>query len=1035
VVVQILVQLSGSTVCINEMLSSKLIPILATEVTSNDSVGIWTDVARLLLAVVVYRTDLSKDDVAGTMNILKRMCVSGLGASGLASTPGNVREAASDELIKQCACILAFLSLQVSGDGLFMDMDVIMRAILTSPIANIEMLFEPCATVIYNITCHESAMLLLLKDGLYLNIMIKMMRSAKIQTQEIVTEAIRTMCSSNRCIELLLTMDLLSDLIVIALLRTSSDNIKEVCSEAFLNMLCCPETRMKLLKGDLWWAVMRLARSNNKSILWTCQRILYDLSTTLPAPSSTAGIYIAEDDVIVPLRDNHVLTFIKDIASSKSSMSAGRATSRKASQVKLDEVDIAFIEQCLRCMNNFVYRFNIMHSTNRTAISQSSTASTSPTKSKAVAGGAPVVVASVLPGSLTYCAFVHHEVNAVVSTCTDVLQLSKDMSSVRTALLLLLKLTQDVLRDTVVELISYDIEQVIIGSHPVWSASPHCCVLVTRLLWELTKSSEFTKSVDVMSIVDILCVAYSLGQSERGGSFTGSEIEPVSMAEIISNVAGIILNFINNSNTASLTTSFNGNNSARGGTNTAAGNNDNKKVVKCFLSSPLWGLLVCDCFGISREEAPQMTVSETALELEGLESHRRSIVSAVLTGTANASHVQVPVTSQTKSLVMSLTVHMMSLAIDHPHHIPCSVVRSIITLEHASLNESLRANVKFLISQFSHVCELSIHLLDVGVFGILNYLLKGATSPQTFALSSASPSPSTASNRTTSVADVALFVSSVLTNISMHPSLLHKLVSSTDVNITNVILELLDLALLDSCKNVSLFLYNICMNAELFKHAPINPTFVINTLFKLNKLFPDETDLIKLNKYVVGTVLNSYDLGADVSPLYVQTIFNELHSSGSGSTGSHDSSVPSLCQGLSLISIGSANFPQSPQVLLSAKKSEMAVITLLPESENKWKQIVVRQTKIMERVVGHLSNVDPAVIKTLEHIESFPGAAFEKTLLPFEKIPIDAHVTSLFPTDSEYMQQILNEYNIAEGSSIVSDAVGSASFVDVAKES
>ena len=34
----------------------------------------------------------------------------------------------------------------------------------------------------------------------------------------------------------------------------------QVCSEAFYNLLCHFETRLKLLQKDLWWALMRLTK-------------------------------------------------------------------------------------------------------------------------------------------------------------------------------------------------------------------------------------------------------------------------------------------------------------------------------------------------------------------------------------------------------------------------------------------------------------------------------------------------------------------------------------------------------------------------------------------------------------------------------------------------------------------------------------------------------------------------------------------------------------------------------------------------------
>jgi hypothetical protein len=1129
---QILVQLSGSPVCINEMLSNKLIPILSSEVMLSDSIDIWMDVAHLLLAVVVYRTDLSRDDVVGTLNIVKRMCVaqqihgsqqqqaqqqaqasapvptspvsspgsparkgpggavsagaeakavlaasqsSASNSSSSSSTSSSATGSAnpngvSDELVIQCTTVLSFLSLQLTDDAWYAELDVILRSILTSTsTVNLEQLFDPCATVIYNITCSESSMVLLLKDGLYLNIMIKMMRAAKPHIQEVVSEAIRTLCSSRRCIELLLNMDLLSDLIVIALLRTSSDTIKEVCCQGFFNMLCCSEFRMRLLKGDLWWAVMRLSRSGNKAISWTCQRILYDLSTTV----STS----AEDEVIVPLRDNHVLTFLRDISSAKSvpGTSAGRsATAKNKSSFRSDDVDIAFVEQCLGCMNNFVFRYVAMHAANKSSPAGAGGApgSGSPTKSasKAPAGSALATVQASAPVVTNFAA---HEVNAIVTICTDIVQLSKDIKSVQIALMLLLKLAQDTLRDVVTETIAVDIDQIILNAHSLWGTDVKCCLLVTRIFWELTKSPDFTKAVDVVNIVDAMCVAYNACSDASGDGAAAA----VSMAEIISNVAGVTLNFVcSNLNAASVGGSMGaGAGSSSGATSatsssaaaTASGLDANVKVAKTFLTSQLWGRLVCDCFGVSKLHAAKMVIEERGVGLVGVEAHRRTILT--LPNAADAKHGvvvggsggPVAVSSHAKALVFSVFVHMIGEALDHPANIPCPVVRSLLTLEHAA-TDAMKYNIKYIISKFSHVPELSAHLLDIGVFSLLNYFLKGVTNPAGAGASGSGASSGTANSAAeaaSSEADISMFASSVLANLSLHTNLLPKLVASSDTTVISVINELIDnIGIVDSCKNVSFFFYNVCTNTELFKHSPINPSFVINTLFRMNKQFPEEVELVKLNKYIIGMVLNTYDLGPDVSPVFVQTIFNEMnHGSssssannagisagsvtgpprfGSGSTVSvHDGSVPAIVRTMEFIDIAVASSPKHPQSLLRSKKSDPMPLFMLPDSSTKWNRIIVRQQKIMERVVGHLANVAPAVVKVLESSEAFPGAVFEKTLLKFDKIPLDAQVTDIFPTDEEYMQHVLNEFNALHNSSVSMSDVNSVSVVEALRGS
>ena len=98
-----------------------------------------------------------------------------------------------------------------------------------------------------------------------------------------------------------LLADALSDLIVIALLRTSSMEIKEVCAEAFYNMLCHRDSRLKLLATDIWWAISRLSHHDSNRIQTVCANVLYDLSV---------GAEYTE-----ALRHHHVLSFVRDLTS------------------------------------------------------------------------------------------------------------------------------------------------------------------------------------------------------------------------------------------------------------------------------------------------------------------------------------------------------------------------------------------------------------------------------------------------------------------------------------------------------------------------------------------------------------------------------------------------------------------------------------------------------------------------------------------------------------------------------------------------
>ena len=113
----------------------------------------------------------------------------------------------------------------------------------------------------------------------------------------------RTLCTFERCCELLLDHQLLSDLIVVALLLTSSNEIQNICNEAFCNLFSHTNQHKRLLESDICWAMMNLCRKegNVSSVRKSCGRIFRGLS------------YAAE---YLPLmRKNQMLIFAREMSS------------------------------------------------------------------------------------------------------------------------------------------------------------------------------------------------------------------------------------------------------------------------------------------------------------------------------------------------------------------------------------------------------------------------------------------------------------------------------------------------------------------------------------------------------------------------------------------------------------------------------------------------------------------------------------------------------------------------------------------------
>jgi hypothetical protein len=312
---QILVQMSSSNVCVLELLQQQLITKLEAQIRGVNSAEVWNDVSLVLLAVVAFAAkDLKEEEEISIVRILQIICVPGV----------------PDKVLENCSNVLKYVSVRFAP---YEHLSPVVRSILSIAAAEGDDITENLSNVLYNMTCHTANIAHMLRDSDYVDTMIHIMRNGNLEVQENIAQCMRNFSAHPRCIEILLQTDILSDLIVIALLRTSSEEIKVVCSEAFYNMLCHDATRLRLLQGDLWWAVMRLCRTDSNQVRTTCARALFDLST--------------EAVNCEPLRTHHILSFVKDIISTG---------------------DEGFLQVCLRSVHNLVRQYGPASSAKGTGI-------------------------------------------------------------------------------------------------------------------------------------------------------------------------------------------------------------------------------------------------------------------------------------------------------------------------------------------------------------------------------------------------------------------------------------------------------------------------------------------------------------------------------------------------------------------------------------------------------------------------------------------------------------------------------------------
>jgi hypothetical protein len=276
----VLLILSKYPIFCEELIRNDLIKKIEISVIAHDSSDIWDSVSKIILAIVYELSDkLDSSSICIIVNILKIICT----------------DKSSEKVISQCAVTLAYLSINEIS---LVEIDELVKKVID--LTDSDIVMDAISTLLYNVTCSERNASFLLRDAPYLNIMIRMMRISKPDVQLNTAEGIRSLCSIPKCAELLIKEDLLSDLTVIALLRASSMDIKIVCSEAFYNMLCHSQTRLELLKGDFWWGMMRLCRTDCVAIRKICSKVLFDLSF--------------DKESCLALREHKIFYFIKDIS-------------------------------------------------------------------------------------------------------------------------------------------------------------------------------------------------------------------------------------------------------------------------------------------------------------------------------------------------------------------------------------------------------------------------------------------------------------------------------------------------------------------------------------------------------------------------------------------------------------------------------------------------------------------------------------------------------------------------------------------------
>jgi hypothetical protein len=1000
---QILVQLSSSNVCILELLKMDLITKLESQLKQHAiKCDVWKDISLMLLAIVAYAGEnLTEKDHISIVRILKMTCsptamrqavqayiasfnsnntssmnTPSIGMMGSHMNSNNNNQSNKfdynefanrmttthlEEILENSANILKFISIQFDS---FEEMDPVVRTIIEFGTDN-EEIIENVSHVLYNMTCYERNINLMLNDATYLNVMIRLMRNGKVHIQENIAHAMRTLCSVPKCVELLVNFDILSDLIVIALLRTSSEEIKIICSEAFYNMLTHESTRLKLLQGDLWWALMRLGRTDSEAVRLICVRALADLATPFNPETIALDSKIDEGErgeIIIQksrlqlgrihaLRGHHVLSFMKDLSTASNPDN---------------------LLQCLQVVHNILGQFSELPNS-PTETNSSYSAPKSPgmssknpallaLKQEAFAAATSAKDPTNGGSNSTYAA---HEIIASIRIGADAFHRGTNLKVVRIATLLLLKCSQIKIEGVDSEFLNIDITEILKSTKESWAQHPECRLNVSRLLYELSKSKIFTKSVMLSDLSPIMVSAF--------------EPDTTSL-EVCENILAVLMQFTFSENV----------------------------LPKDIISLPIWPMIVKEALSIdsvivqrsitpvtlsggkkqsisvpsnlvsnanrratnssgSAMQSPPSSSNPNSASGRGRQSmYIRDIVNisnAAMDLSEGGTKGAVPSIFRVQGIALALLAHVIDAQLELAHDVVSpSVIQGLLRpdfIDHAWTKNNIL--IVF------HACSQNTH--SIGPF----------LQEDTFHLLMRYVHTSIGTSRQDKAQE---FGSAFLRNASLHTNYLSKLITIPHAAVNEFVKEIAEAFSNPAiAMDLSVFFYHVSNHLATNDHF-LNPKFILEMINKVSSnpvVAEKEHDVININKYTISMILNKYSFTQGVDPSFIQNMFMYIQSNMA-------TFIPELMTEISFKNMANEIRVPLANDFVNAKESTIAHLMTFSGDELSWQPILHRDIKTQDTILLKFSNAHGTWHDKLESVESLPITVFSKILKSFERV-------------------------------------------------
>lgn len=909
VFLQVLVQLSSSNVCVAELLKMDLISKLEGQLkgATRISPSNWKDLSLMLLAVAAYAIkSISMTDMMTIVRILRIICVQGV----------------EDEVVENCAHIVRIISGYYSD---FNELDPVIRSILD--LGDSEEVIDCVSTMLYNMTCHTANVQLMLADNSYLNTMIRLMRNGKADVQENIIQAISTLCSNEKCTQLLLKHDILSDLIVIALLRTSSEEIKVICSQAFYNMLCHANTRLDLVRGDLWWALMRLGRSDSRIVQCICIRALCDLSYP-PSDTLTAGAGAnavkskvssatihAQFLRVQALRKHNILSFMKDLT-------AG-----------------AHQDELLACMH-------ILHNLLNQFVSSDPSTSVQATYD-----------------------FSENEVINAIRITADAIVRAPDLKTIRIALIVLLKCSQQLQYDKVFsEFLNIDIIDILKRQRNNWNKHPDCRLNVSRLIYDLAKSKIFTKSSSIFE-VNFVCMALVEYESESpmrpDGRLSGS-------LEIIENIAAFFLQFALSENVpaSELIALSIWPVLLREGLSTDSTVISNGRQGTISFNAPLPGRRAPSMIASPMKPSgppsggPPSGARKTTFNREmSMNSNLGDGTDALRGPNASAFRVQ--------GITMALLAHTIDALL--------ASAAGLSQLTPALLQGLLKVDL------VDHIWTRNNLLVVLQAVSQSNHCIPALLSAETFMLMLRFLNSSVGTIRQEKAQE---FSASFLRNIVLHSSYISRLIAISNSALNDFVKEVVDeVHSIDAATDLAIFFFNTA-NYLVQHDSNLNPKFVLDMITALsgNDKLAAAADkdpeglanITNINKYTLSMILNKYSFQQGVDPSFVQNMLSYMQSAAM--TG-----IPDLMRAVTFKTIADWKSQLVAEFLQVKESVSIDLLVFFPDAAI-WVPVCHADCKQVSSIILKFTQPNAIIYDKLEAVEALPLSIFTKIIRQFDPV-------------------------------------------------